>query len=44
MSLTVVQSFRFCHKCQALFYEGRFEPPGVAKGLCPAGGAHEAMG
>ena len=23
MSLTVVQTFRFCHKCQTLFYEGR---------------------
>lgn len=44
MSLTVVQAFRFCHKCQSLFYEGRNEPAGTQKGLCPAGGAHEAMG
>ena len=44
MSLTVVQTFRFCHKCQTLFYEGRSEPAGTAKGRCPAGGAHEAMG
>ena len=44
MSLTVVQTFRFCHKCQTLFYEGRSEPAVTAKGLCPAGVAHEAMG
>jgi hypothetical protein len=44
MSLTVVQAFRFCHKCQTLFYEGKFEPAGTPKGVCPAGGAHEAAG
>ncbi|MGC5173255.1 hypothetical protein ACPW96_22415 [Micromonospora sp. DT81.3] len=44
MSLTVVQAFRFCHKCNTLFYEGRHEPAGTPKGLCPAGGSHEPMG
>ena len=44
MSQTVVQAFRFCHKCQSLFYEGKYEAAGTPKGLCPAGGSHEAMG
>jgi len=44
VSQTVVQAFRFCHKCQSLFYEGRHEAAGTPKGLCPADGSHEAMG
>lgn len=44
MSLTVVQAFRFCHRCQTLFYEGKNEAAGTPKGLCPAGASHEAMG
>jgi hypothetical protein len=39
-SLTVAQRhWRFCHKCQALFYDGYQE-----KGRCAAGGAHVAQG
>jgi len=43
MSLTVVQRFRFCHKCQSLFHPGS-KASGEQDGLCPAGGEHEAMG
>lgn len=32
-------SWRFCHKCSSLFYDGF-----PAKGVCAAGGAHEAAG
>lgn len=43
MSLTVVQRFRFCHKCQSLFFAGA-HLPAEPDGLCPSGGEHEAMG
>src|SRR3954463_10081553 len=31
--------WRFCHKCQALFFNGY-----AGKGVCAAGGGHEAAG
>lgn len=31
--------WRFCHKCVSMFFDGRPE-----KGVCPAGGGHEAAG
>ncbi len=34
-----MKSWRFCHKCSGLFFDGRPQ-----KGTCPAGGGHEAKG
>ena len=33
------RNWRFCHKCNTLFFDGDKN-----KGTCPAGGAHEAKG
>jgi Fungalysin metallopeptidase (M36)/Fungalysin/Thermolysin Propeptide Motif len=33
------QNWRWCHKCQGLFFNGS-----ATKGKCPAGGAHESTG
>jgi hypothetical protein len=38
-TLTAQQSWRFCRKCEAMFFDG-FQD----KGVCAAGGAHEAAG
>jgi hypothetical protein len=35
----VQTDWRFCGKCQSMFYDGY-----DSKGVCPAGGAHNAMG
>lgn len=34
-----MRAFRFCHKCAAMFFDGR-----PKKGPCAAGGSHEAQG
>ncbi len=43
MGQTVVQMFRFCHRCHSLFYEHP-QQAGSPSGSCPAGGPHEPMG
>jgi hypothetical protein len=36
---TAQTEWRYCHKCQVMFYDGYRE-----KGRCPPGGAHVAKG
>ena len=36
---SVQADWRFCQKCQSMFFDGY-----PTKGICPAGGAHNAKG